>query len=146
MCYCLLFSSLQPFSEVRERTEAVHVLCHLWLEVPEQSFISTLPLMLVFQSPSIFLSPLTSQLLPPSCSNIRYLYLFFVAYWTFCLPFTTHSLPLMFSLFLGASTKQSNPLLPLLLVSFPAPQHTKHMDQMIGSSHVLFSAQKLSEP
>lgn len=111
----------------------------------EQPVTSTLPLMRVFSSPFIFLSPLTSQLLPSSCSNPRYLYLFFPAYWTFCLslfPFTPHSLPLMFSLLLDASTKQSDPLLPLLLVSFPAPQHTKHMDQRIGSSRVLLSAQE----
>lgn len=84
------------------------------------------------------------QLLPSSCSNPGYLY------FSSLLDLLPHALLLYspyflgppLTLFLSASTEQSNLSLPLLLVSFPEPRHTKHIDQRVGSNHILLAAQE----
>ena len=81
------------------------------------------------------------QLLPSSCSSPRYLYS------SSLLDLLPHTLCLCSPYFLGLPltlflTEQSNLSLLLLLVSFPEPRHTTHIDQRVDSNHILLAAQE----
>ena len=81
-------------------------------------------------SPFIYLFPLTSGFYPHLGPVPVIFHRFFFSSFLDLLPLLISFYPTLFAphipLFLGASTEQSNPSLPLLLVSFPPPQGTKH--------------------